>query len=144
VSLGVGVGSLDFAGVLAVGVRVPPGEVVIRTAFTGEIAFFNPAESVWDAAVLYGLRTSGDGGWVRGAVGAALVEVEERGDVEECVFIFCDYERERSRTVGLAAQADAVWAVARWLGLGVTVFGDLNSKMSFTGATLTLSLGGVR
>lgn len=54
------------------------------------------------------------------------------------------YEKLRSSAVGLALQADAIWAPSTKLGLGVTAFGNLNGMASFGGVVLGLHLGKVR
>jgi hypothetical protein len=139
-----GAGSDDFAGQLSLGVSTAAGEFVFRSAGTAEFTLFGPAESVGDFAVLYGRRRSGARGWLRAAAGPALVESVRRGGVSSCALFFCDYEMETERAVGLAVQVDATWAVARWFGLGASVFADANSNSSFVGATLNVLFGRVR
>lgn len=143
-SLGMGVGSLGIGGLLSLGVGTSVGDFVIRSAATEEWSFLGPSESVSDVAVLYGGRASSEAGSVRIAAGPALVQAEEVGQATNCAFIFCDHERIRTTTAGLAAQGDAVWAISSWFGLGATVFANVNTARSFAGATVTVSLGAVR
>lgn len=59
-------------------------------------------------------------------------------------FFFCTYDMDYERSLGLAFQFDGVLGLARFIGLGVSAFGNLNPKGSFAAAALTLRLGAVR
>lgn len=144
--LGAGLGAHGPAGQLSLGIPAGPGELVVRSAGTAEVflLFSGPPESVGDLAILYGRRIGGRKGWVRFAAGPGYVESVRRGEIAECFLIFCDYEQHTTHSLGLAAQADGVWAIARWFGLGVSLFGNVNGESSFTGASLGVYFGSLR
>lgn len=145
VSGGLGfIGSEDFSGLLSLSTGVAGGEVVLRATESTEFTLFRPPRSASDIALLVGRRRGGGSTWARAAVGVGLVRSSWAGERKWCYFFFCDYEIERGTSIGLAVQAEAVWAPARAVGLGVTAFGNLNGDMSFAGLTFSLHLGRLR
>ena len=143
---GIGVGSL--AGVAAQGslsVPVGGGDLLARVAGTTEFTLFSKSETSRDIAILCGRRSSGSKTWVRAAAGLGVAYGLRRGrQLKGICWLGCSYEEERHSTVGLALQFDAVWAPLRSLGLGLSLFGNMNGPGSFGGATLALHMGQVR
>lgn len=146
VGLGLGTGSEDMAGLITLSFPVASGEVVTRVATVSEFQVLGPpSRSSTDAAVMYGFRPAeGSRGWLRFAGGLGWVETETAGAAQGCFLFFCSYERIRSQTLGLALQADAVWAAFSSLGLGFTAFSNLNGDNSMVGFGVHLLVGRVR
>jgi hypothetical protein len=148
VSLGaggaLGVGTGDLVGLAAVFVSHPVGDFIFRIGLATEtidgatiiVASAWTSEIHMDYALLYGRRAGGTTAWVRAALGPALERTTQ--DYTEClVIVVCNTVTESSSsTVGLAGQLDAVWAVTRGFGLGLSAFGNLNSGSSFGGFTV--------
>lgn len=117
--------------------------VGLRTATSFEFNIFGPSSANTDVALLYGRRGSSGRNWGRIAAGPALVETLRPGGATDCGWFGCTYEDEVARTLGLAVQADGVWAFSRPFGLGISVFGNVNAEGPFFGAVLSLHLGKV-
>lgn len=143
-SVGAGVGTPALAGQLSLAAGKRNWDVIVRFAGTTDFNLFGPSASQEDSAVLYGRRRDNARSWYRVAAGVGQVLAVRSGDAEDCFFIFCSYERLSEKTLGLAVQADAVWAPLSALGLGVGAFGNLNSAASFAGLTINLHLGRIR
>jgi hypothetical protein len=144
-NLGLGVGSEDLGGLASFSVGGTWGDVVVRVAETSEFVILTgPPRSAGDVAALYGRRSIGSKGWFRGAAGLGYVRTVDRGDEEECYWFACRHERIESSTVGVALQGDAVWAIAKWLGLGAALVGNVNPDNSFATLTLGIHLGSLR
>lgn len=143
---GLGVGSLDgLAAQFSLAVPLSGGDLIGRAAGTSEFTIFGTSETSQDIAVLYGRRSSGSKGWVRAAGGLGVAYGVRRGEqLPGACFFGCSYEQERHSTLGLAVQVDAVWAPISSLGLGLSLFGNLNQPGPFGGVTLNLYLGQVR
>ncbi len=144
VTLGGGFGTHDMAGQLALSVVTGQHHVVVRTSGTAEFTLFAPGRSVADFAVLYGRRTEAEKSWARFAAGPSFVTVSRPGPGYDCVWFACSYDVAEENTLGLALQADAVWAPAKAFGIGLTASGNLNPKDSFATVTLGVHLGRVR
>lgn len=141
---GFGLGSLDFGGYASLSVGRGGGDVAVRWAKAQEFNLFTAEETSQDIAVLYGRRRSGSIGWLRAAAGLGVAYGVHRGDrLPGACYFGCSYEEERHTTLGLALQFDAVWAPLRSLGLGLSLFGNLNDPGPFGGATVSLHLGRV-
>ena len=144
VSLGGGVGTHDMAGQLSLSVAFGRHHLVVRTAGTVEFAIFAPGRSTDDVALLYGRRHGAGKSWVRLAGGPSVVTVRDPGAGYDCYWFACSYDIREESTLGLALQADAVWAPVSGLGLGITASGNLNPKDPFAALTLGVHLGKVR
>jgi hypothetical protein len=144
VAAGFGLGTPAIAGQASLTVWTRAGDFIVRYAGASEFEPLRMSEGTRDVALLYGRRRSGRAGWARIAGGLGHVRRVERGDVVECVLFFCRHEQLVSATVGLAAQADAVWALTDVFGFGISVLGNLNHRKSFAAATLTLHVGVLR
>lgn len=114
-SVGLGVGSRGSAALLAIGLPAGPGEVVVRVGST----FGRNEDGLVDLGVLYGLRTIGEGWWVRYAVGPAGMS---------------------GHGLALAAQVDATVALTERFGIGVGVHGAAGGE-SYVGASFGIYLG---
>lgn len=143
-SVGSGAGTGALAAQLSLAAGRRKWDVIVRFAGTTDFNLFGPNASQEDFAVLYGRRLDNPRSWYRVAAGAGQVLALRSGDAEECFFIFCSYERLSEKTLGLAVQADAVWAPLSAFGVGLGAFGNLNSAASFAGLTLNLHLGRIR
>ena len=121
------------------------GEFILRAAGSTDTQMFKPNDSVSDVGFLFGLARKNPKAWVRVAAGPSFVREKRAMRCLASSWFFCtEWDMESSSTLGLATQADAVWAPWSWAGFGVTLFGDVNSSRSFGGVTFSLFLGGVR
>lgn len=141
-SLGFGTGSNGVGGQLSIWAQLRGHSLGLRTASTFDFQFFGPSDSDEDYAILYGRRSEPGRAWGRVGMGPALVRTVRPGDPIDC-FFFCTYETHRSSTVGLALQADGVLALFGPVGLGATVFGNVNPISSFGGITVNVVIGRV-
>ena len=132
---GAGTGSRVIAGNLAVSVGGPRREVIVRSAAVWDFEIFAPMTDSQDIAVRAAVRTARSRSWYRAAAGVGYVRQDTDG---------CWYECPGSSTVGLAWQADAVFAAVRALGIGAQLFGNLNTVDTFVGLVLSLHLGAMR
>jgi hypothetical protein len=113
----------------------PTREVILRWAAVSDFEIFAPATLTQDVAAMIAFRRPGDRSWSRAALGIGHVRSSTDGCYPECP---------GGTTVGLAWQADVVFAPARVFGGGAQLFGNLNAVDSFLGIALNLHLGGMR
>lgn len=144
VGVGMGTGSRDIAGHLSLWIQKDHHAIAIRSAGASDFNILSPSDSESDLAVLYGRRGRSARTWGRIGVGPGVVQTVRSGPGYDCSWFVCSYDRVRETTVGLAFQADGTLAFSRFLGLGISIFGNLNSAGSFGGAALTIHLGAVR
>ena len=142
--LGLGVSSEGIGGVLSLSLHRSRTAFIVRTSGATEFEIFFPSDYAEDYALLLGRVLDGSMGWASGAIGPAVVRVERFGSGYDCWWFACSYDSERTTALGLAFQAEAVWTPARFLGLGLSAFGNLNPNMSYAGFALGLHLGRVR
>lgn len=141
---GVGAGTLDFGGLASISIGGAHGDVVLRMAETTEFVILtSPPESVRDLALLFGRRMDLSRGWLRGALGPGYVRATRRGEAAAC-WLFCRHDGISTTSVGLAVQAEALWAPWRTFGLGASVFGNLNGEAPFAGVALGVYVGVLR
>lgn len=132
-----GVGSQGMAGLLALGIPIHRGELVLRSGGTTSIEFFGPSEATGDLGLLYGVRKAGSRGWARIAGGAGMVFQESsvpRTGPCDGWFFGCSYDVETRTGVGLLGQVDAVLALHPKFGLGFTLYGGVGQGSGAYGA----------
>lgn len=146
--LGVGLGKSQFpSGMIALGYEFnnKPTLVTARYTFNGEILSENlPGIKVSELGLLYGLRT----GKFRFSAGLSGVWGTDRGkylrsDPDPLINGSQIYEKTRYVTIGLPAEIRFITSIKR-LKIGVTGFGNLNAKRSFTALNLSFYVGRVR
>jgi len=152
VGAGGGIGSIGGSGILMLSYRSEPHVVTARVAATVEnTGGSEPGESVLDIGLLYGGRLQATSDWflLSGSIGVAFVSVERPelvGFNRGCIS-FCDsgpiYDENTTATVGLPVQVRLA-AQGGVFGLGVVLFGNVNSEQSFAGAGLILQIGRLR
>lgn len=120
---GVGVGSGGGAVGAALYYERRGTLIGVRTVAAGRVM----GGSQFDVGVLYGYATRSPRGFTALAAGLAMV----------------DYGDE-STTIGIPLQFQAMWTPTSVVGLGVTLFGDINTEKSFGGWLLCLNIGKVR
>jgi hypothetical protein len=144
-TLGLGVASEGVGGVLSLSRHSSRNVFGLRASGASEFEILSPSDSAEDYALLFGRVHAGRGGWVRAAIGPAVVRARRFGRGYDCSWFVCSsYEEQSTTTLGLALQTDAVWALGRTVGLGLTGFGSVNPEMSYAGLALALHLGMVR
>jgi hypothetical protein len=142
--VGLGGGTLGVAGQLYLGATTSIGDLFARGVYMTEVHSLSLVcrdcpvdEASSDIGVLYGFRVrAGPNGWLRIAAGPAAV----RTILEDCPSLgTCYNEWREAHTTGLAVQLDAVrMRVESNLGIGVSVFGNLNADRSFWGITVSI------
>ena len=140
---GVGPATRGFGGQISVWGSKGLHSVGLRSASSFDLNIFGPSSSETDIALLYGRRSGSGSTWGRIAAGPAFVESIQDGEATDCAFFICSYENVVERTVGLALQVDGVWAFSEPVGLGASLFGNLNPSSSFFGLAVSLHLGKV-
>lgn len=138
-NFGGGVGNQGMAGILALGLPMKRGELVVRSGGTTSMAIFGPSEGTADMGLLYGVRKVGSRGWARVAGGAGVVvresSVARTGPCPQWNWLFgCGYEVETRTGVGLLGQVDAVLALHPKFGLGLTLYGGVGQGAGGYGA----------
>ncbi len=117
------------------------------------ILFFEkePRETLWEAAMLAGLRYRKGWFFIGAKAGLGLTGGLRRGAFlrRECSDKLCInsvsyYESQRTLAVGLPVEAELVFAPLPYLGLGVRFAGNVNTVRSFAGWFFTLHLGQLR
>lgn len=146
-SAGVGGGSQGLAGVVSLNFSRGRLFYVLRMSRTEEFSIFGPSpiQSDTDYAVLVGRSSRSRRSVKSAAVGIGLVRSVRRGALIQEGFWFFGPQHERLDrvTVGLPIDLKAT-ANVRGIGIGVNLFGNLNTKGSFAGVALTLQLGKLR
>jgi hypothetical protein len=137
VSAGLGVGSEDFGGSANVAFQHGSHLFSLRTAATAGL--FD--DGFGDVALLYGYATPTSRRHHAGAaIGIAIVngciDPGEGGLFGSCI--------DQGTVLGLPIEAQLAWLPAKFLGIGLSGFGNLNRTRSFGGVTVSLQLGRVR
>jgi hypothetical protein len=126
-----------------------------RLAESSEFNLFGPSPALADTefGLLFGRYSARKAGFVTASAGLSVVRSVRRGRslgsscntsaFMGCLFSTTRYERLESHTIGVPFEARAVLA-SRYAGLGIGLFGNLNSKGSFVGIALTLDAGLLR
>jgi len=137
VSGGLGVGSEDFGGSANVAFQHGSHLFSLRTAATAGL--FD--DGFGDVALLYGYATPTSSRHHAGAaIGIAIVDgCVDPGDGG--VFSSCI---DQGTVIGLPIEAQLAWLPAKFLGIGLYGFGNINRRRSFGGVTLSLQVGRVR
>jgi hypothetical protein len=169
VAIGFGAGSLMASGVdgamaFRAALVVPRGSnlVTVRTSAMEEFTLFrSPSESAWDIGFLFGRRTSSRRLYASASAGLGVTGGMRRGqdrtdqaEVEACtqspfcwmaaLFSTAEYEEDPFMTVGVPFELEAGWMPFSKVGLGVSLFGNLNSGRNMLGGTVQLVLGRFR
>lgn len=147
VSAGLGAGSLGMAGTASLNVVRAQRLYRLRVAAVEEFDLFgpSPSESAGDLAVMVGKATRSKHGLNSGAIGLGLAHSVKRGRQIEPAgwFVGPVHERIDRRGLGVAFELSAMLN-ARQAGLGVTAFGNVNTKNSFMAIAVTAQLGKLR
>ena len=143
--LGVGLGKSQLpSGMIALGYEFSTKPTVLTARYTDNRELFpdyTPTIINQEIALLYGIKT----GKFRFSTGISNVWGRNRGK-----YLFTDpkpfisgpdvHESIRYSTVGLPAEIRFITSL-KSVGIGVTAFGNLNSKRSFVGLNLSLYVG---
>jgi len=133
INAGLGIGGSGLAAAGSVSVQPRKHIISLRAVLTTDLD-----EDLSDIGLLYG-RVLVQGRF-HASLGAGLAQAHgshRRG--------FWDDDGEgRKLIVGVPFELQLAWRPAKWLGLGVYGFADVNSVQSFGGATLSLQVGNLR
>lgn len=104
--------------------------------------FFGTGElsSVRDVAFLYGRVKTSENSRASLAAGIGFA----RSALQDAVFFVPTSRAKTEKAVGLALETQFCVQPTAFLGIGVNGFGNINSKNSFYGVTLSLQLGKLR
>jgi hypothetical protein len=105
-----------------------------------------PVISVSDVALLAGYMSKLGVGYSSVAAGISLVEIIDKGDPirgsgSGGFFSLPDYYEDYSRTFGVPIEIQVFAAPLSFMGFGIYIFGNINSKKSFAGALFSLQFG---
>jgi hypothetical protein len=138
VNFGVGGGSIsENAVALSANATYQFGKnlLTLRAAGTGELF----GKSIGDNGLLYGLALKQEQVFVSVGVGLAFVE----GSISHGLFSTKEPEK-IGPTIGIPVEAQLFWRPARFLGIGLYAFANLNSEEPFAGITLGFQFGKLR
>ncbi|MBI2968109.1 MAG: hypothetical protein HYY40_09895 [Bacteroidetes bacterium] len=105
-----------------------------------------PVENVMDVGILYGWRKQVKAVSFSIAGGISIVRGIERGDFlnscTECFFYQGYYEPVKYTTIGIPLDCHFIYHPNSWfIGYGLSGFGNLNLKKSFSGILFSLQFG---
>lgn len=101
-----------------------------------------PAERETEIALLYG-RGKAEAAHAAFSVGIGVISILKRGSLLNKPMNSNEYEAVRSVSVGIALDGQLFFPIPRFVGLGLSVSGNLNPSRSFGGVMLTVSLGDI-
>lgn len=118
----------------------------VRASMMYEFSIFgpSPSESASDVGLLFGraLRKGRVASYA--AAGIGYVHTVRRGRlISDPPFFGREHERIETRTIGIPVDL-RLTVNAKGVGIGLSLFGNVNREDSFAGAALTLQLGRVR
>jgi hypothetical protein len=111
-----------------------------------EIFGSEPTPSVVDIALLAGYMSKLGRGYSSISTGISFVKVIEKGDPKPGTggggfFSFPDYYNEYSQAFGVPFEIQVFATPFSFMGVGIYIFGNINSKKSFAGALFGLQFG---
>ena len=109
--------------------------LTLRAAGTGELF----GKSIGDNGLLYGLALEQKRVFISVGAGIAFVE----GSISHGLFSTREPEK-IGPTIGIPLEIQLFWRPARFLGIGLYGFANLNPEESFAGVSLSLQLGKLR
>ncbi len=129
--------------------------ITIRATYNEELNIFgpSPSEQAWDAGVMYGGIAKSKYGFASISAGLGLVCGVKRGryiddnrdDSYGWFFIKIDqYEKIDFLTLGIPTEIQAFWTPFSKLGIGVTLYGNLNPEKPFAGLLVSIQIGDLR
>lgn len=124
----------------------------VRSTFNEELVIFGPtpAENAWDFGCMYGRVAKSNSGFASIAAGFGLVGGVRRGrylgyEVNgSSWFGTSRYVADDFFTLGIPAELQAFWTPFSKLGIGITLYGNLNLERSFAGMLISLQIGNLR
>ena len=121
----------------------------IRSTYNEELVIFgpSPAESIWDIGVMYGRGAKSKYGFASIAAGLGLVGGVKRGSYlgHTGGWFGTDWYTENDFfTLGIPAEIQAFFTPFSILGIGVTLYGNLNFEKSFAGLMFCIQIGNLR
>lgn len=143
--LGVGLGKSQFpSGMIALGYEFTNKPTLLIARYTDNRELFSnnaPSIMAQEMALLYGIKT----GKFRFSTGISNVWGRNRGKYLSVIgdpLLYGEhlYESVRYSTVGLPAEIRFITSTDD-VGIGLTAFGNLNTKQSFVGLNLSLYVG---
>jgi len=129
--------------------------ITVRSTYNEELNIFgpSPAERVWDVGVMYGRIAKSKYGFASVSAGLGLVGGVKRGtylgdnlddDYGWFVIKIDRYEKDKFVTLGFPAEIQAFWTPLSKLGIGITLYGNLNPEKSFAGFLVSIQIGNLR
>jgi hypothetical protein len=98
-----------------------------------------PPDKVWDIGIMYGLKSTKNKSTITMSAGISYVGTVKNLYVEQISDYY--YASDSIETFGIPLEAQVVWLTSAGIGVGVILFGDINSENSFGGVTLNVVLG---
>lgn len=99
-----------------------------------------------DLALLYGRRLKEHYGQLGLYTGVSLVSGNTRGNLSQTIDYFVNhtyelYDEREFITIGLPLMAEVKLIPAKWLGVGIRAYGNLNFQLPYYGFMVTASFG---
>ena len=106
----------------------------------------NPDIFIHDISFQYGRRWMEHFGFISLSAGISLISGKDRGRFEQRIDFMRNrvyelYEIKNLTTIGIPVQMQLQVTPIKWLGLGVSVQGNINSKLPYAAFLLTGSVG---
>jgi hypothetical protein len=129
--------------------------ITVRATYNEELTIFgpSPSEQAWDVGVMYGRIAKSKYGFASISAGLGLVGGVKRGRYLDDDFqgrygwfaiVIDRYEKIDFLTLGIPAEIQAFWTPFSKLGIGITLFGNLNPEKSFAGLLVSIQIGDLR
>jgi|GEM_PF-3298017 len=146
-SVSVGGGTAGGGGAVAFASGVGKGIVTARFLFNDELNLFGDfSRQIWDVGGLYGFASGNHSLFVSGSAGLAIT-----GGVKKGIYIEPPagswfgggYERVSFVTIGIPLQVDGKMRLTGSLGLGASLYANLNPVSSAAGFMIGINIGDI-
>ena len=129
--------------------------ITVRATYNQELTIFGPtpSEEAWDVGVMYGGIAKSKYGFASISAGLGLVGGVKRGSYLGSNFqgryawfaiITEQYKENNFLTLGIPAEIQAFWTPFSKVGIGFTLYGNLNLEKSFAGLLISIQIGDLR
>ena len=136
-SAGIGGGSSGYSQISNSGI------FSVRLIYNTKLDFWaTPSESVLDFSLLYGYLAVIPEGFVTLSGGLSLVNGVKQGEsIPSDGWLGKKYEKLSFTSVGFPLEGNIFWKFSPSIGLGITLFADINAEKSFYGIFFCLKYG---
>jgi len=155
INAGIGVCSFGLSSGASFSHQFGKKQITVRATCNAEFNLFGPTpnEEAWDVGVMYGRSAKSSYGVVSISAGLGLVGGVKRGSYLRSNFqsgygwftiVRDEYEKNEFLTIGIPAEIQAYWTPFSKLGIGLTLYGNLNPEKPFAGLLVSIQIGDLR